>query len=237
MKTLSGCLQSYIFLSILSLLSSLHAIDSPQRYCIKEGYISRTSNIQFDDTGNHDEYQDEVYLAAHTIAETHHYRSIGDIGCGSGFKLMKYFQSYETVGFEIQPTLSFLEGKYPDRQWKASDFNQPLSERQFDLIVCADVIEHLIDPNQLLEWIQECNFELLVISTPDRDRLLEVQGNNPQSQTGPPVNAAHIREWSFDEFAFYIGQYFDIVSHFHTEKEFWGQVIVAKKRNSHSDFL
>ena len=227
--------QSHGFLLLLILLysfPSLYAADAQQRYCIKEGYISRLDNIQFDDTGNHDEYQDEVYLAAQAIAEKYHYTTIADVGCGSGFKLMKYFRSYKTVGFEIQPTLGFLLRKYPDKHWEISDFGKSLSEKQFDLIICADVIEHLIDPNQLLEWLQECNFGLLVISTPDRDRLLDVQNNNPQSQTGPPVNPAHVREWGFGEFASFIGQYFEVISHFHTEREYWGQVIVVKKRTS-----
>lgn len=233
MKSVCFYLQSYIFLSILSLLSTLHALDSPERYCIKEGYVSRTSYTHFDDTGNKDECQDEVYCAAQVIAKTRHYRNIGDIGCGSGFKLIKYFKSHETVGFEIEPTLSFLKAKYPDRRWEVSDFSHSLAERQFDLIVCADVIEHLVNPNELLEWIKECNFELLIISTPDRARLLKLYGNNIQSQVGPPLNPCHVREWTFDEFASYIGQHFDIVSHFHCKKEYWGQVIVVKKRNAH----
>lgn len=226
----------FIILVAISFSSLLFATDAQERYFIKEGYISRTVNSRFDDTGNEDGYQDEVYFAASAIVAKNRYTKIGDIGCGSGFKLMKYFQDCETVGFEIPPTLNFLLKKYPNRQWEESDFKQSLAQREFDLLICADVIEHLIDPNQLLKWIQKCNFEVLVISTPDRDRLLQVQNNNPQSQTGPPVNPAHVREWSFDEFASYIGQYFDIVSHFHTEKEFWGQVIVAKKKHSNSDY-
>jgi 2-polyprenyl-3-methyl-5-hydroxy-6-metoxy-1,4-benzoquinol methylase len=200
-----------------------------ENYFIKKDYISRNKYVHFDDTMNKDEYQNEVYLAAKKLAKDYCYMRIADIGCGSGFKLLKYFQEKYTVGFEIQPTLNFLLKKYPHRQWQNSDFTLFPTERQFDLIICADVIEHLLDPDQLLEWINKCEFEILVISTPDRDRLLAVQ-NNIQSQTGPPVNPAHIREWSFAEFGSYIGHYFDIIDQSHLEKEYWGQMIIAKKK-------
>ncbi len=206
-------------------------MDSSDKYCIKKDYISRTSYTHYDDRGATDSWQDEVYFAAHQIANTNQFSTIADVGCGSGYKLIKYFSSYQTVGFEIEPTLSFLKATYPDRLWESSDFSQPLIGRKFDLIICSDVIEHLVDPNELLNWLQGLDFKLLVISTPDRDRLLSRQ-RNYQSQTGPPVNSAHVREWSFDELKCYIGRYFDIVDHFHTEKEYWGQTIVVKKRSS-----
>ena len=49
--------------------------------------------------------------------EMHRFSTVYDIGCGSGFKLIKYLGHYETVGFDVEPTVSFLAGaEYPLRR-------------------------------------------------------------------------------------------------------------------------
>jgi hypothetical protein len=223
-----------MFLYILFLcFSNLFAANyKGENYFLKKGYIARGTYTHYDDTALKDEFQDEVYLAAYELAKTHQYQTIADIGCGSAYKLLKYFADCNTVGFEISPTLEFLKKAYPSRDWRPSDFSTK-SHEKFDVIICSDVIEHLVDPDRLLSWIEQFNFEYLVLSTPDRDQLIHLWTDaiyGPQSQSGPPVNIAHVREWSFEEFEKYVGQYFDIVEHFHCKREFYGQVIVARKK-------
>lgn len=204
-----------------------------QNYFIKKGYIARRHYTHFDDSSLKDEFQDEVYFAAYELTNKHHYKTIGDVGCGSGYKLLKYFGALNTTGFEIQPTLNFLQTTYPHREWRISDFSTKPAGSDFDVMICSDVIEHIEDPDQLLSWINQFNFRYLVISTPDRDELIHVWTDNfygPQSQVGPPVNIAHIREWNFEEFEKYVSQYFNIVKHFHCKREFYGQVIIATKK-------
>ncbi len=200
-----------------------------EHYFIKPDYIARTEYCHFDDTSCTDGYQNEVYLAAFQLAEMIGAQSIGDVGCGSGFKLLKYFKERKTVGFEIEPTLSFLKERYPDREWMLSDFGQMVEEK-LDVVICSDVIEHLTDPDQLLNWMGQLDFNYLVLSTPDRDQLIYIQ-QDEQCLVGPPLNPAHVREWSFAEFETYVGQFFDVQQHFHTEKEYWGQVIIAIKKH------
>lgn len=212
---------------------------SNKNYFIKKDYISRNSYTHHDDTNLKDEAQNEVYLAAYELAKEHGFERIGDIGCGSAFKLLKYFSDADTVGFEIEPMLSTLRKTYPYNFWSLSDFSRKLRQAPFDMIICSDVIEHLVKPDDLLNWISnQFEFQYLVISTPDRDLLNRVWTDpyyGPQSQSGPPVNTTHVREWSFSEFEVYIGQYFDIISHFHCAKEFYDQVIIAKKKQGASE--
>src|SRR5262249_49654669 len=64
-----------------------------------------------------------------------------------------------------------------------------------DVVVCADVIEHVDDPVLFLErlrWLLRAD-TLLVLSTPDRERLED------QPTLGPPRNPHHIREWAEPE--------------------------------------
>ena len=37
-----------------------------------------------------------------------------DIGTGSGFKLLKYFNNYDTIGMDLTPTVNWLKSKYPN---------------------------------------------------------------------------------------------------------------------------
>ncbi len=196
-----------------------------KNYCIKKNYTSRAHYTHYDDRECKDEYQDEVYATAAEIVYENGFKNIFDVGCGSGYKLVKYFDGLDTLGCEIQPTFDFLLHAYPHKKWMLSDFSCPYPARERDLIICSDVIEHLIDPDLLLNWIDQIDFKYLVISTPDRDKL-PLAG-----QSGPPINPAHIREWSFAEFEEYLSRYFHIVRHFHHERSGDGQIIIATKRS------
>jgi hypothetical protein len=186
------------------------------RYCIKDGYKARLKNRFFDDTPLKDEWQDEVYAKAKTLADLHGFQSILDIGTGSGFKLLKYFSDRETLGIDLPPTVKWLKRTYPDRKW--SDRFDP--HPGFDLLICADVIEHIPDPDQVLALIEQCRPQVAVISTPDRSLL-------KRGHDGPPGNKAHVREWAFTEFAQYIGGRFRVMEHFISNPVQSTQVIVA----------
>jgi hypothetical protein len=179
-------------------------------FFIKSSYKHRTSYQHFDDTPLHDEYQDGVYRHAHALADKHKHKTVFDIGCGSGFKLLKYFSAFTTVGSEIEPTLSWLHSTYPNYAWLPSDF---ASEPPFspDLIICSDVIEHLVNPDLLLTFIASLRFKHLVISTPERDATQMMQRGCLHD--GPPENPCHVREWTYAELGRYLSEYFRVVDH------------------------
>lgn len=180
-------------------------------FFLKKGYVSRTQYNQFDDTSWTDEFQDGVYRHARTLTDRYNHQSILDVGCGSGYKLLKYFSHLSITGMEVEPTLSWLKSQHPLHQWLPSDFSSP-SNVLPDLIICADVIEHLLDPNQLLLYLKSFSFKHLVISTPERDSVQLMQTGFLHE--GPPQNSCHIREWSFNEFNAYLSTHFLIVDHF-----------------------
>jgi 2-polyprenyl-3-methyl-5-hydroxy-6-metoxy-1,4-benzoquinol methylase len=67
------------------------------------------------------------------------------------------------------------------------------------VIVAVDVIEHLAEPDHLLNYVKRHATEetLIIISTPDRDL---VRGFD---NFGPPWNVTHVREWNQKEFKQY----------------------------------
>ena len=195
------------------------------RYYIFDGYVERLNNLQHDDRGLTDGYQKEVYEHAKALADWLKVTHVLDIGCGSGYKLLKNFSDYVTFGFELEPNLSWLIQNYPQRHWLQSDLDLP-SPVQGGLLICSDVIEHIPDPDRLMRFIASVEPQKIVLSTPEREMLEKLQ--HPHwVKNGPPVNPAHVREWSFKEFEIYVHTWFDIDEHFISNAQQGTQCLVA----------
>ena len=193
------------------------------KYQIKRGYIHRNEVQFFDDTNLKDEWQNEVYVYAKQYCNTFKLNNVLDFGCGSGFKLMKYFHDVETIGVDLSPTVLYLQKKYPKKKWHSTD-TISISKIESELIICSDVIEHVANPQNLIEaFLQVPNLKFLVISTPDRNLV-------PGKKFGPPQNPCHYREWSFEEFEKFIAEKFDVIEHVHSNFSQWTQMIVAKPK-------
>jgi len=188
---------------------AIKLLETKNNYFIKPDYVSRTKYMHYNDQECEDEWQLEVYLHALGLMKKHNFKKIVDIGCGSGYKLMHYLDEYETIGLELEENLGFLNDKYPSRVWVESNFNiKP--KIKTDVLICSDVIEHLVDPDELINYIKKISFKYLVLSTPERELVYE---KDSKFLDGPPRNLAHTREWNFNEFAKYIGHYFEILDH------------------------
>ncbi|GAB4524538.1 MAG: hypothetical protein Tsb0019_26530 [Roseibium sp.] len=185
-------------------------MDAPRkRYAIRPDYRHRETASGFDDRGNQQEFQKSVYQFCCHYALHRGYRRIADFGCGSGFKLMSYLGGFDTTGFELEPSLSCVKECYPDRKWCAADL-ETIDFSEFDLVVVADVIEHLADPDDLMSALARGRPASIVFSTPAREILIE---QNRSAPCGPPRNPSHFREWTTREFAEYVGTFFEISGH------------------------
>lgn len=187
-------------------------------YYIDENYIARTHTVDMDDHGNEDRYQNEVYLKAKELAKINNFAKIMDIGTGSGFKLIKYFDEYNTLGLDLPQIIEKNKKIYPEREW-SSAFKPVVG---YDLIIASDVIEHLLDPDDLLDLIEQSKPKLFVLSTPDRSLMRE------SGKKGPPKNIHHVREWTKDEFEQYIGSRFNIIEHYISNHKDKTQLIIGK---------
>ena len=180
------------------------------------------------------EYQLGVYeFAAKILAEMSE-KKIVDIGCGNARKTMRFFDNAEITGIEIEPILSHLRGKYPSCEWIESDFSD-IPGGFYPVLICSDVIEHIVDPDDLLDYIEQIDFQVGVISTPDRNTLTNRPGRTWDSEAGPPRNTTHVREWSFFEFSLYISSRFEIIDHIHCDEvDYKSQLVCFRKRRKPS---
>jgi|SRR5215217_1175959 len=149
------------------------------------------------------EYQPDVYRVAAAVAEELGSGTIIDIGAGSGEKLARLSDRFDLVGLDYGMNFDLSRKRYPAIHWREHDLEEdsPLPIEPGELagatFVCADVIEHLVDPQPLLRKLRVALDEAaaIVLSTPDRT-LLSATGHS-----GPPSNPCHVREWSQCELA------------------------------------
>ena len=196
-----------------------------ESYCTHVDYTPNAQPQHFDDTANTDEWQNEVYALAQIEFSKRQYRRIVDVGCGSAFKLVKYFPPHATVGFEIEPALSYVKARYPNRTWRGGTELRP-ALHDADMIICSDVIEHLDDPADLLDAFAQSPSELFVVSTPALEVVVELGWS---TRLGPPGNVSHIREWTTVEFARFVSRHLKIISHQITSVSQGTQTVIATK--------
>src|SRR5258708_32880974 len=118
------------------------SVGRPENYFIHDGYKHRAEATYYDDTGNTNQWQMEVYKFAREVLEQENLKCVCDIGCGSAYKLLKYFGDCNTIGFDVAKTCEWLRAKYPSREWMELDFSA-LPAFQVDMVIAGDVVSHL----------------------------------------------------------------------------------------------
>ena len=175
-------------------------------FYIKTGYRIREQPDYFIDEETDEEnqliWQPEIYAFVAYLARTLNCTHLIDIGCGRATKLVEYHPEFEIIGIDYESNIQYCKKNYSFGTWLDWNLEQsefiPLTTDVVKnaVIICADVIEHLVDPNRLLDNL--CHLlnkaPVAIISTPDRDLV------HGQEHMGPPLNPHHVREWNRNEF-------------------------------------
>lgn len=143
-------------------------------------------------------YQSRVYEWAARVVRARSLRSILDVGSGPGVKLGKYLAEVcDDLSAVDQPSaLTVAASLRVPAKLRPIDLERPgVPWRAFDLVLCADVIEHVVNPLPLLEYLRRAlrRGGYVLISTPERARL---RGRACMACEKPE----HIREWERGEF-------------------------------------
>ncbi len=149
-------------------------------------------------------YQRAVYRLAGELAGKIGAGSLLDVGCGLGVKLQAIHQRHpqiKIVGLDSAEAVRYCRAHWDFGEWHEVDLESPPRDPSWraEVVVCADVIEHIADPDPLVAFLKQAVLPggHLILSTLDR---LTSRGPDALS----PPNPAHIREWSFEEFAGYL---------------------------------
>lgn len=186
-------------------------------------------------------WQPNVYALARFIGEKLGCKYVIDIGSGAGFKLASMFPAFQIVGIDYGENLQNCRSKYPFGSWIEHNLDTPTELTLSDevikdsIVICADVIEHLVNPGYLL-WnikrIQELA-PICLLSTPERQLTYR------HNHLGPPFNRCHVREWTLSEFRNLLLS-FQFQLKFlgltiSNDKDFRKETILAVVGNNHND--
>lgn len=183
-------------------------------YCIKPGYRHNLTQQTYD-AGSDPSYWDEgrlesashfqfdVYRLAAKMCQRHGWIRVLDVGCGPPLKLRTLFPR-EGMQLHLvdQPnTATQAQRLLPQATFTPANLETidlDLGEK-FDMIICADVIEHLVSPEACLRFIKHhlAPTGRLLLSTPERDLL---RGSSIDHSPHP----MHVREWNQQEFSTFI---------------------------------
>lgn len=183
----------------------------PEDFCLPREYRQRDANLTLDANREGESYwsdwrvaesgkwQHHVYAWAGRLIRERGVSRVLDLGCGAGTKTGRHLVpvAREVVGVDQASALAIARTRVPHAEFHEIDLEQPElpAMEGFDLVVCADVVEHLVDPDPMLAFVARVSRPgaLLLISTPERDRE---RGRSCRAAEKPE----HVREWSRSEF-------------------------------------
>lgn len=184
---------------------SSQPIGGIESFFIRDGYRSRSEVEYFADETSVT-WQPDVYPYTATWAKNFGRDAVIDIGCGRAGKLASLASDYPAwsfVGVDYGDNLRWCRDNHPFGEW--IEANLETAERlpldpslvRRSIVVCSDVIEHLLNPGPALALIRGllvAGSAAAVLSTPARECLVGYD------VAGPPRNPSHVREWASDEF-------------------------------------
>jgi 2-polyprenyl-3-methyl-5-hydroxy-6-metoxy-1,4-benzoquinol methylase len=83
-------------------------------------------------------------------------KRIIDIGCGRAGKLAAFAGEFEIIGYDYGDNIAYCQQTYPNGQWHVADLETQIVDAYFtgSVVICADVIEHLVKPDALIETLR-----------------------------------------------------------------------------------
>jgi SAM-dependent methyltransferase len=164
--------------------------------------------------------------------ETQPSDSVLEIGCGEGFvsgQLSKRHAGETYVGVDLAAEdIENLRAKFPTVEAHVgSIYDLSFLARDFDVVVCAEVLEHLDDPGRALQQIVARNPKRVVLSVPHepwfclsnfaRGKNITRLGNDPE----------HVNLWGRGGFRKVIQPYLHIERH---ETSYPWQLVLARPK-------
>ena len=132
-------------------------------------------------------------------------RRVLDVASGEGYgSALLAATARQVVAFDIdQKAVHHARLKYPGANLEfvaGSVVEIPLHGIEFDLIVCFEAIEHIPDPEALLQEVKRMLGAegIFIVSTPNKPEYKKMESSNP----------FHVKEFDFEEFRKLLSRYF-----------------------------
>lgn len=88
-------------------------------------------------------------------------QNVLDVGCASGWlaaRIAKILPQASVTGVDVSPKMiDYAKVVHPDINFVQADAQKlPFPKESFDLIVCTETLEHVVDPSKVLNEIKRC---------------------------------------------------------------------------------
>lgn len=144
--------------------------------------------------------------------------SVADLGCGDG-GLLKLLNNYGITAWGYDFTPANVSAATQERQVDVQQidvFNTRTVPQWAELVVMTEVLEHLADPHDVLEWVSE-NTRYILVSSPADENPDVDQSTDP----------CHIWAWDWQGYEDLVNEHFHVLRH---ERVEWSQLILAESR-------
>jgi 2-polyprenyl-3-methyl-5-hydroxy-6-metoxy-1,4-benzoquinol methylase len=160
-------------------------------------------------------YREILNQISRCYSRNEHFKLL-DIGCGVGLvsKIISQNFSNATIsGFDVsEDAVKSAKLLLPSADIKAGDiYDSPFNDKLFDMIICAEVLEHLNEPEFIIDYIARVCKKYAIISIPNnwkfravnviRFKFLPQKGNTP----------GHVNEWTKQEISTLLSRHFRII--------------------------
>lgn len=160
--------------------------------------------------------------------------SVLDVGCGEGFTLEKLRlagvgKKLEGVDF-LERAIELGKREHPDLDLKTGTiFDLKYKDNSFDVVICSEVLEHIIEPEKGLQELVRVSKKYCVLSVPNEPFFMLGNFLRGKNLTRLGNDIEHINHWTFWQFKNMVGKYLDVVDVQYPAP--W-TLIVAKKREA-----
>jgi hypothetical protein len=175
-------------------------------------------------------WQPDVYPYAAERARGLGAKALVDVGCGAARKLLPYADEFKLIGIDRPSIVDQIDGP---GEWVGANLETNVVASELSdcglrsivsplregpdiagcVLICSDVIEHLVHPEVLVAALAECMdiASTLILSTPDRTRT------RGATHRGPSPNRGHVQEWNLDELVAFVTDHgLNVVNATHT---------------------
>jgi len=169
----------------------------------KDEYIKKNPTLHIEDTPIKFSEIKTVLVSVGRV------KTLLDVGCGAGVltcKFADFLKSQKALGVDISPSMikeARAMNYLPDVvDFKCLDIFHLSHQKKFDLIICADIIEHLNDDVKFLYKLKKLGHKI-VIRVPLEDSLMnhflkKAGVSNEFEKT--EARYGHVHHYSFDSF-------------------------------------
>lgn len=156
-----------------------------------------------------------------------------DAGCGEGFVLSEFNNrgiGNLLEGIECsEQALNTGRELFPYLLLKHGDiYHLPYQDNSFDLVLCTEVMEHLVEPDKALDEIMRVSGQYCLFSVPNEPVFMIsnlLRGKNI-SRLGNDID--HVNHWSSGAFENFISRKLNVVN---VKKPFPWTVVLSKKKS------